>query len=150
MSTYPVDDLIGYLTGRWLLERSIEDRTSGADGGFEGELVCSADHENELTMYEHGELSWAGVTRPAYRTTRLLAGDRGSTGRVVFEDGRLFHDLDLSGGACEATHPCAADVYRGSFVVHGPDSWAYEWLVSGPHKDLRLTSRLIRVRPHSR
>lgn len=150
MNAYPVADLVEYLTGRWLLQRALEDRASGVSGSLEGELACSAVGADELTLYEHGELAWAGVTRPAYRTTRLRVGERRSSGRVLFEDGRLFHRLDLSHGVCETTHPCAPDVYRGTFVVHGPDSWEYAWLVSGPNKDLRLTSRLVRAGADSR
>lgn len=148
MSPYPVDDLIGYLAGRWRVERDVEDRTAGAAGRFAGELLCEYDAPGALTMRERGELDWSGVRAPAYRTTRLLAD--GGAGRVVFEDGRPFHDLDLRSGGCAVTHGCAPDTYRGSFVVDGPDAWRYEWLVSGPRKDLRLRSRLTREAPYSR
>lgn len=63
---------------------------------------------------------------------------------VFFDDGRPFHRLDLSAGMDNPEHPCSPDVYRGSFLVSGPDAWSYEWSVTGPAKDLLLTSELRR------
>ena len=130
---------------------SVKSSGGGACGRFEGTLHCAEDGENALVMTEDGDLDWMGLRRPAFRVTRLVVpGDEPGLGQVMFEDGRHFHDLDLRSGEYEPTHPCAPDVYRGRFVAHGPDEWSYEWLVGGPRKDLRLTSRLSRQRPANR
>lgn len=143
---HAVADLLAYLEGRWSVERTVEDRAGGGRGRFLGELRCTrGDGPGLLTMHEDGELDWAGVRRRAFRTTRLVvAGDDPGIGYVTFDDGRHFHDLDLRSGRWDAAHPCAPDAYRGTFVVHGPDRWAYGWLVTGPKKDLRLATELDR------
>ena len=55
-------------------------------------------------------------------------------GAVEFEDGRPFHPLDLSGGACAVEHLCGEDRYAGEYVVLGPDALRVAWLVTGPRK----------------
>ncbi|MGH3359873.1 MAG: DUF6314 family protein [Nocardioidaceae bacterium] len=148
---YAVEDLLAYLAGRWSVVRVIEDRSAGVVGGFEGTLDCTPDADAAtLTMHEHGELDWSGVRRPAFRTTRLAVGDQPGVAEVRFDDGRLFHTLDLRSGVWVADHPCAPDAYEGTFTVNGRDAWAYEWRVTGPRKDLLLRSRVTRERPPSR
>ncbi len=64
---------------------------------------------------------------------------------VAFEDGRPFHDLDLSHGRWSVAHRCRDDLYRGSFEIEGRDRWTVVWRVSGPRKDQVLRSRYDRA-----
>ena len=147
MSGYwPVIDVLAYLAGSWRVERSVRDLASGAEGSFSGTTVFEAlDDEAGLLHHESGTFVWQGVARPAERTLRFLPGEDG-TGRadVRFEDGRPFHDLDLTSGRHVADHPCAADVYRGEFTVRDADHWRTVWRVGGPAKDLVLTTDYTR------
>ncbi|MFM9595514.1 DUF6314 family protein [Streptomyces scabiei] len=89
---------------------------------------------------------WQGVPRPAERTLRFLPGTAPGTADVRFGDGRPFHDLDLTTGRWRTDHPCAADLYRGTFEVHDENRWRTLWRVGGPAKDLLLVTDLTRER----
>jgi hypothetical protein len=138
-ATYtPVPGLLAFLAGRWHVERTAEDLRGGARGHFTGTAEFTAAGEG-LRHDEEGTFTWEGVARPAYRALRWLPGERGAgSARVTFEDGRFFHDIDLSTGYAVADHPCALDLYRGEFAVRGPDLWSVVWRVAGPAKDLVL------------
>ncbi|MCZ9342306.1 DUF6314 family protein, partial [Streptomyces sp. TRM76130] len=66
---------------------------------------------------------------------------------VRFADGRFFHDLDLTTGRHVTGHPCAADLYRGEFTVRDRDRWRTVWQVTGPAKNLLLTTEYARETP---
>ncbi|MFJ6570367.1 DUF6314 family protein [Streptomyces sp. NPDC091292] len=150
-----VPDVLAYLAGRWRVERVVRDLAGGAAGEVAGEVAgrftgttdfsplepaASAHGRPGLLHHESGTFVWQGVARPAERTLRYLPGDPAGTARVEFSDGRPFHDLDLRTGHWVADHPCAADLYRGTFTVDGDDDWRTEWRVRGPAKDLVLST----------
>lgn len=145
LAGYPVEDLLGYLEGRWTIDRTLEDHGTDQYGRFAGELRCRREDTRSMLLSEHGELDWGGMRRAAFRATRLVIGDEAWAGEMSFADGRRFHRLDLRTGSCAAVHPCAPDTYEGVFDVAGPDDWSYAWHVSGPGKNLRLTSKLRRI-----
>lgn len=149
---YDVSDLVAYLDGSWRVGRVVEDHATHGIGRFEGTLVCVPEIGvgSSITMREDGVLDWSGMRRPAFRATRLRVTDNPGVGEMFFDDGRFFHGLDLRTGTCAVVHPCAPDTYDGTFTVLGPDEWSYEWWVSGPRKDLRLTTHLTRECPPSR
>ncbi|CCB77902.1 MULTISPECIES: DUF6314 family protein [Streptomycetaceae] len=137
---YPVADVLGYLEGRWRVEREVRDLDAGATGVFRGTGVFVREAPGgALTHSESGEFTWGGVTRPAYRGHRFEPGPDG-TALVCFADGRPFHPLDLREGRWTADHPCSADLYRGEFEVLGPDRWRVVWTVAGPAKRLSLAT----------
>ncbi|WP_405774756.1 DUF6314 family protein [Streptomyces sp. NBC_00859] len=135
-----VADTLGYLTGRWSVERTVHDLSQDRHGTFRGTADFTRREPGAgLRHVERGEFTWNGVTRPASREHLFEpAGDGAAF--VRFTDGRPFHTLDLREGSCVADHPCAEDVYRGEFRVLAADSWQVVWTVRGPAKDLRLTT----------
>jgi hypothetical protein len=141
---WPVRDVLAHLAGRWRVERTVRDLTSGHEGRFEGATVFSPIEGGGLLHEEHGTFTWQGVARPAERTLRFLPGSSPAAADVRFADGRPFHDLDLATGHHVADHPCAADLYRGEFSVRDADHWRTVWRVGGPAKDLVLTTDYAR------
>ncbi|MET9439651.1 DUF6314 family protein [Streptomyces sp. NPDC006610] len=144
---WPVVDVLGYLAGRWRVERDVRDLASGDAGRFDGttEFGHLVEPGDGLLHRESGVFVWRGVARPAERTLRFLPGPAPGTADVRFADGRPFHDLDLASGRHVADHPCAADLYRGEFTVRDADRWRSVWRVRGPAKDLVLTTGYTRV-----
>ncbi|MFI1496288.1 DUF6314 family protein [Streptomyces platensis] len=137
---HPVPDVAAYLSGRWRVERTVDDLRNGVEGGFRGTAEFRTDATGEaLLHHEEGRLTWGGTVSPASRTLRLRPRPDG-TAEVGFADGRPFHDLDLRTGRWTAVHPCAADRYEGTFTAVGPDEWHLEWRVGGPAKDQLLCS----------
>lgn len=140
-----VADTLGYLAGRWRVERTVYDLSRNRYGTFRG----AADFTPEvpgagLRHVERGEFTWDGETRAASREHLFEpAGDGAAF--VRFADGRPFHPLDLRDGSCVADHPCAEDVYRGEFIVLAADRWRVVWRVRGPAKDLRLVTLHHRI-----
>ncbi|MET9775086.1 DUF6314 family protein [Streptomyces sp. NPDC006367] len=141
---WPVPDVLEYLAGRWRTERTAHDLASGDTGRFEGTTVFEPGEGGGLRGHESGLFTWHGVTRPAERTLRYEPGEAPGTAEVRFADGRPFHHLDLTSGRHAAGHPCAADLYRGEFTVRDADRWRTVWRVTGPAKDLLLTTDHVR------
>ncbi|MEV7405878.1 DUF6314 family protein [Streptomyces sp. NPDC091267] len=140
-----VADTLGYLAGRWRVERAVHDLCQDRYGTFRG----TADFTREevgagLRHVERGEFTWSGETRLASRE-HLFESVGDGAALVRFADGRPFHPLDLREGSCVADHPCAEDVYRGEFSVLAADCWRVVWRVRGPAKDLRLVTLHHRI-----
>ncbi|HET9382474.1 MAG TPA: DUF6314 family protein [Streptomyces sp.] len=148
----PVADVLAYLSGRWLVRRSVRDLANGLDGEFRGRTDFLPREGGGLLHRETGTFVWQGVGRPAGRTLRFLPGAAGAPGTadVCFADGRPFHDLDLTTGRHVARHPCSADLYRGEFTALDADRWRAVWRVAGPAKDLLLTTDYTRERAGAR
>ncbi|OIJ66708.1 DUF6314 family protein [Streptomyces mangrovisoli] len=142
---WPVPDVLAHLAGSWRVERAVRDLAGGDEGRFEGVTVFAPLPEGGLLHTESGTFTWRGTARPAERTLRFLPGPTPGTADVRFADGRPFHDLDLGSGRHVATHPCAADLYRGEFTVRDADHWRTVWRVGGPAKDLVLTTDYARA-----
>ena len=65
---------------------------------------------------------------------------------MLYRPGRQpYVDLDLTGGAWDAVHPCGADRYEISTVVRSPDVVQEYWRVQGPEKDYTAVTTLRRV-----
>jgi len=121
----------------------LHDRGSSAQGRFSGTARFSPDGRGLLHI-ERGELVWPTHSGPAHRTLRYQPTLTPGVLDVYFADGRPFHRLDLREGRCAAVHPCGNDEYVGEFTVSSPDEWSYCWRVTGPEKDLLLSSVLRR------
>jgi hypothetical protein len=115
---------ITYLAGRWTVRRRLNDLENGVEGTFEGVAEFSADG----TWTEIGRLRFGAYDGEARRVLRIVEG------AVEFADGRPFHPLDLSGGACTVEHLCGDDRYAGEYTVLGPDELRVVWFVAGPRK----------------
>ncbi|WP_104118921.1 DUF6314 family protein [Arthrobacter sp. B1805] len=137
-----VDDAIALLTGTWSTHRTLLDRASGTAGIFTGTTTFTP-ADGGLRWDEAGTVFWPHFRGPASRSYSI-EGD-GSAIAVHFEDGRLLCRLDLSHGRARDDHACAPDTYRVEFAVTSPDTIEYSWDVTGPAKDLLLTTTLTRV-----
>ncbi len=144
-----IRDLKGFLQGVWWLSRRLDDRRAGQQGELTGSAVFSPDGPNDLHYSEKGRLVIGERANPQHEGPALQSYRYAfpEAGRAVvrFGDGRLFHELDLSGGRWDCTHLCDPDRYEGSFTVLGPDSWRVVWRVAGPRKDLTLDSTYRRA-----
>jgi hypothetical protein len=125
-------DLPRWLTGEWAVTRVI----NGGAGRFEGHARFTRDPHAPaaLLWHERGRLRLGAHDGPAERTLRIEPAGHGAW-QVRFADGRPFHALDLSRGRCEATHPCGADLYRGSYAIESADRFTVSWRATGPRKD---------------
>jgi hypothetical protein len=139
-----IDDLATFLAGSWRLERTVL-RGEDVVGSFTGTGTFDTDPaggDGVLRYRERGTLHLDDTTVTA--TRRLVYRVAGSRAQVTFDDGRPFHDLDLSAGVDEVEHPCGADRYRGRLEVLDADTWHHTWRVTGPHKDHEIRTVLER------
>jgi hypothetical protein len=135
-----MDDLVGFLAGRWTVERTL--RWGDEEGAFAGVAEFRPDGEG-LVWDEEGRLRWQRYDGQARR--RLLVVPAGEGWEVRFDDGRLFHPLDLRSGEDDAVHPCGEDRYEGEYRVLGDDELLVRWRVVGPAKDQEILSRYRRA-----
>ncbi len=135
-----------YLPGVWEVHRHLHDRREEHHGSFRGEALFTP-ASGTLDYAEAGELHW-----PPYRgaASRRLRYDFPGPWilRVFFADGQPFHSVDLSDASGEAEHLCGADLYRGTYRFDGADRWSVRWHVSGPAKDLVLSTDYRRLSRH--
>jgi hypothetical protein len=136
--TWPVPDPVGYLAGRWTIERRLSDDAAGTHGTFTGVGVFTADGGG-LAYEEHGTLDLGHWRGESYRRLRYTPAGPGVL-TVEFADGRPFHDLDLRTGFWHAHHPCRADAYEGAFTAVSAEEWHQCWRVHGPAKDQVIDS----------
>ena len=139
--TPPAADRVRTLAGAWRIERAVRDMRDGRDAAFTG-LAHIAARGDGLTWIEEGRLVTAGHAGPARRTMRIVPD--GTGWEVLFEDGRPFHPLDLSGGDCTVVHLCGRDRYDGTYRFAGADTLFVRWRVTGPAKDLDIRSEYRR------
>lgn len=129
------------LLGLWDIARTVCDMRAGHDAVFTGLARIAPGPESGapgIVWHEEGDLVTAGHSGRARRVMRIVP-DAGAW-LVLFEDGRPFHPLDLSGGRCEVVHLCGADRYEGRFDMPEADAFAVRWRVRGPAKDLEIVS----------
>jgi len=149
--TFAVADLRAHLLGRWQVQRTMLDRAPGSRGNFTGTVAFTSDSApgstpGSLRQSENGTAVWPTFTGPAFREYRLVPTGSPAAMQVLFDDGRPFHDLDLSQGTWTASHWCTPDTYQVRFSSPSPDRLDYEWDVTGPAKDLLLSTTLLRLR----
>lgn len=136
-----IRDLKSFLQGRWELDREVSDHRLERDGRFRGtaDFAPGKTTPDALDWREIGRLRFGAHDAPAEQRYRVEfpAPHRAC---VRFADGRIFHELDLTAGDWAVTHACGPDLYRGRFAVSAPDRWTLVWRVTGPRKDLRLSS----------
>ena len=64
---------------------------------------------------------------------------------VFFADGRFFHRADITKGTAAVSHDCAPDTYRGRYRFPGPERWSLSWRITGPRKDLVISTVFSRA-----
>jgi hypothetical protein len=121
-------DLLGWLAGTWSVDRAINGRAHA----FTGTASFVADGPDRMRWEEHGRLVLDAYSGPASRV--LLVVGAGDAHEVFFDDGRLFHALDLASpsGRYAAEHPCGPDLYRGTYAIEDDDALRVVWHVEGP------------------
>lgn len=97
-----------------------------------------------LLFEERGTLAFGTYLGEATQRHVFRLQSAGSAA-VCFENGALFHCLDLTKGAALVRHDCAADRYEGRYHVLDPNCWVLSWRVTGPRKRQLITSRFIRA-----
>ncbi len=133
-------DLAEFLAGRWTVDRQMSE--GDAQGSFAGVAEFTREGDG-LVWDERGRLRWQRYDGEAYRRLLVVPGDGGW--EVRFDDGRLFHPLDLNQQRFEAFHPCGEDRYEGTYRVVGEDELLVRWRVRGPRKDQEILSRYRRA-----
>lgn len=144
----PVSDLFGFLEGKWLLSRTINDLRQNMPGVMSGRVGITrradGDGNRSLSYREEGELLFGDYRETVHRAYDFSFPEA-HRALVHFSDGRIFHELDLSSGFCEVEHLCGEDTYCGRFRVVAGDVWLSNWDISGPSKKLILDNRYQRL-----
>lgn len=96
-----------------------------------------------LLLEERGEAAVGAYKGEACQRT-VFHFDGASAADVRFEDGRLFHQVDLATGAAVVEHDCPPDRYEGRYRVLAADRWLLGWRVAGPRKKYLIASRFTR------
>ncbi|WP_431197106.1 DUF6314 family protein [[Micrococcus luteus] ATCC 49442] len=132
------------IAGKWAVERHLHDRSAGTRGTFTGVVLFTPTGDDGIIFREEGTMRWPTFTGPASREYLLRAADRPDALDVFFADGRPFHRMSFTPQANVDQHWCDPDTYRVAYTCEGPDAFSYTWDVSGPRKDLLLSSVLTR------
>lgn len=140
-----VPDLALFLAGTWCIVRRIADQRSRATGRLTGTAIFTP-APGGLRYDERGVLTCGAYRGEASQTYRFAIRQDGVT-QVRFDDGRLFHALNLSSGLADVEHDCAPDRYRGRYQVNGRDGWTLTWRVEGPRKRMLIGTRYGRAGP---
>jgi hypothetical protein len=142
-----MEDLLGWLAGRWTVERAINGRARAFVGTADFTPGPGGDG---ATWVEEGHLELEGYAGRAFRTLLLAAAAAGDPDayEVRFDDGRPFHPLRLEGAAPsdDVIHHCGEDVYRGTYTVEDDDTLRVVWHVDGPRKRDVIASVYRRAR----
>lgn len=145
-----VPDTVGFVVGRWSVERRITDRYAAGSGVFEGEAAVVLRPTSEAggarvaDYHERGRMSLARYHGDAERRLRYV-GLRTGGALITFADGRPFVDCDLQSGAWSSRHRCGEDVYDIHFEVVSDSELTEVWRVSGPAKSYRARTRARRL-----
>jgi hypothetical protein len=144
-------DTLGFLIGRWTLERLLMDHRSGTDGRFEGDaVIVEVQPDLNRTLGPRARYDESGTLRfgrhvgPA---TRRLNLERIENAVVMlsFVDGKPFVDLDLRSGTWRSVHPCGEDHQEIVTVARSLDVVEEHWRVRGPTQDYDAVTILRRV-----
>jgi len=132
-------DLIRRFAGDWTLNRHIFDLDSQWLGRFEGEAILTPTDKG-LYYHEEGMLQFGGLTAMTATRDYIWTFPRSNLVRVLFEDGKHFHDFDATEPRPQATHYCDPDEYDVTYDFRKWPDWRAEWRVEGPKKDYRMVS----------
>lgn len=128
-------------SGDWQLSRRIE-HVNEPSADFSGKAVLNR-VKGGYWYREDGQLQIEGhASFTAER--RYMWVDDGARVKVLFEDGRPFHHIDLSHDQPSDIHHCDPDIYDVRYDFAGWPQWCCVWRVSGPRKDYVMTSVYMR------
>jgi hypothetical protein len=130
--------------GEWRLVRRMRDLKRREIGRLTGRASFTADGPCVFAFEEHGLLTLGAMRTEARRAYRYEMTEAGF--RVLFPDGRFFHEAKLEDGTALVSHDCAPDLYRGRYRIASADRWSLSWRITGPRKDLVISSVFSRLR----
>jgi len=133
---------LAVLEGRWMLTRDIV-HSDGSKDAFEGEATFHRSGPR-LIQYENGWLTSDRSAAPMKATRRYVWSASGNRVDVAFEDMRPFHSLPLGSATPGTTYLCPPDRYEVSYDFREFPNWSTVWVVEGPRKNYRMTSRFRR------
>lgn len=130
--------------GEWRLIRRMRDLKRREIGRLTGRASFTPDGSGALAFEEQGILTLGAMRTEARRAYRYEMTEAGF--RVLFPDGRFFHEATLDDGTALVSHDCAPDLYRGRYRIESGDRWRLSWRITGPRKDLVISSVFSRLR----
>jgi len=142
-ASYPVPDIGRFLLGTWQVTRLGWSSVPARTMRLHGTALFSACGAG-LLFEEHGVVAVGTYSGEAVRRY-LFHVESASMVKVCFEDGRPFHHFNLETGMAHVQHDCTPDRYEGRYRVVAPTCWLLSWHVTGPRKNLMITSRFIRA-----
>ena len=125
----------GWTIGRWIEDRALDRRIQ-----FVGRAVFTPAGEGVLSYHEDGRMHGPGLDPIRAERRHTWRFDEGRTIHVDFEDGRPFYDFDPLAARPRATHDCPPDLYAIALDFGAWPEWKTVWTVSGPEKDMTITS----------
>ena len=136
--------LAAFFTGPWSVVRRIRDMRTRQLGRMLGTADFVPDDDG-LRFAERGTLMLPGVRTEAQQSYRfVIESDHGFS--VFFADGRFFHRAEIVMEAACVAHDCAPDAYCGRYRFPGRDRWSLSWRITGPRKDLVISTVFSRTR----
>ena len=144
ISEVEIGDTLGFLLGRWELERAFEDDRAGGDGIFSGTATVAVPAGSGHARWDERGTVHVGTLDGDAERHLLLVDRPGSLVEVLFADGRPYVDLDLASGSWHAVHLCGDDRYEITTTVRTDDELEERWAVTGPSKAYRARTVLRR------
>ncbi|MCK0169707.1 DUF6314 family protein [Aliiroseovarius sp. S1123] len=128
--------------GIWKITREIVEQ-SGETHHLTGRAEFSQAADG-VTYHEEGQLVTA--TGAQFTANRVYHWRDTGNGRVqvLFDDGRDFHNFDLTSDDLTDQHWCDPDMYHVSYNLADWPVWSSVWTVTGPRKDYRMITRYRR------
>lgn len=133
------------LIGMWRIDRRILD-ARGPDAHFTGEMTITESEAAPATLSveESGTLRIGDQTPVLANRTYRWVFRTATSVEVLFDDGRPFHEIDLTSPHPQTRHHCPPDTYDVRYDFRLPDEWRATWTVTGPRKDYVMTSTMTR------
>jgi Family of unknown function (DUF6314) len=133
------------LIGEWHLDRVVHDRLTGQRHAVEGVTTFEASSAHRITWREEGTMTSPFGVTPIRRELSIVRGSA-EQWDVLFADERLFHQWDTT---APMVHLCDSDTYVGRVAVERTSAgvvtgWTMSWDATGPQKDYRIESSLVR------
>jgi hypothetical protein len=133
-----LDGLTSFFAGDWGLVRRIRDLKTHEVGRLRG-VARFAPDGGDLRFTERGLLVLRHTRTEARRDSRFVIESPDSFS-VFFADGRFFHRAEIAASRALVVHDCAPDRYCGRYRFYPPDRWVLSWRITGPRKDLVISS----------
>lgn len=129
--------------GIFTFERQIEDHLSGQHVLASGEATWTQGGDGVLYQ-ERGQMVMPGQAPMTAERRYIWIFEAGRV-RVLFEDGRAFHEFTPVGQGEGSAHLCGGDLYQVAYDFRAFPEWRADWAVKGPRKDYGSRTRYMRA-----